>query len=87
MNEQENTTTETTAQAIETATAPAKQNRWKSKVLWTAIAAQVIALLQLTGTFKALGLDTGLVGNVVAGILQLLVLLGILQDPTNPTGY
>ena len=59
------------------------QNRWKSKVLWAAIAAQIISLLQLTGFFTAVGLDTGLVGDVVAGVLQLLVLVGVLNSPTD----
>ena len=59
-----------------------EQNRFKSKVLWTAIIAQLIALLQLTGAFEAMGLDAGLVGNVAAGMLQMLVLFGIINDPT-----
>lgn len=59
-----------------------KQSRWKSKVLWASIVAQVIAILQLTGAFKALGLDAGYVGNIVASVLQLLVIVGVLNDPT-----
>jgi uncharacterized membrane protein len=59
-----------------------KQSRWQSKVLWASIVAQVIAILQLTGAFKAMGLDAGYIGNVVAAILQLLVLVGVLNDPT-----
>lgn len=59
-----------------------RQNRFKSKVLWAAIIAQIIAVLQITGAFKAVGLDAGLVGDVSAGVLQLLVLLGIVNDPT-----
>lgn len=63
------------------------QNRFKSKVLWVAIAAQVIALLELTGAFKAVGLDAGLVGDVVAGVLQLLVLFGVLNNPTDGDNF
>jgi uncharacterized membrane protein len=63
------------------------QNRFKSKVVWAAIAGQVIALMELTGAFKALGLDTGVVGDVVAGVLQLLVLFGVLNNPTNGDGF
>ena len=59
------------------------QNRFQSKVLWAAIAAQVIALLQITGIFQQIGLDAGLVGDVVAGVLQLLVLVGILNNPVD----
>lgn len=60
-----------------------KQTRWKSKVLWASIAAQIIALLQLTGVLKLAGLDAGYAGDVVASVLQLLVLLGVLNNPTD----
>jgi uncharacterized membrane protein len=63
------------------------QNRFKSKVLWAAVAAQVISILVLTGADKALGLDMGVVGDVVAGVLQLLVLFGILNVPTDPDNF
>jgi uncharacterized membrane protein len=63
------------------------QNRFKSKVLWAAIAAQIIALLELTGAFKAMGLDAGLAGDVIAGVLQLLVLFGVLNNPTDGKNF
>jgi uncharacterized membrane protein len=59
------------------------QNRFKSWALWTAVAAQVIAILQLTGVFEKIGLDAGMIGDVVAGILQILVFFGILNNPTD----
>jgi phi LC3 family holin len=59
-----------------------KQNRFKSAVLWTSIVAQVIVILQLTGALKAMGLDAGYIGNIVATVLQLLVTVGVLNDPT-----
>jgi uncharacterized membrane protein len=65
--------------------APAKQSRWKSAILWSAIIAQVIAILQLTGAFKAIGLDAGYVGNITATVLQLLVIIGVVNNPENPT--
>jgi uncharacterized membrane protein len=68
-----------------TAPVVAKQSRWKSSILWTAIIAQVIALLQLTGAFKAMGVDAGYIGNIVASVLQLLVILGIINNPSDPT--
>ena len=64
-----------------------EQNRWKSKVVWASIAAQVIAILQLTGGLQALGLDAGFVGDVVASVLQLLVLLGVLNNPTSAKSF
>jgi uncharacterized membrane protein len=64
-----------------------QQNRWRSKVLWAAIIAQVISLLQLTGAFAALGIDAGQVGNVAAGFLQLLVVVGVLNNPTDAQNW
>lgn len=63
------------------------QNRWKSKVLWAAIIAQVIAILQLTGAFTALGIDSGLFGDVAAAVLQLLVIIGVVNNPSNSEGW
>jgi uncharacterized membrane protein len=63
------------------------QSRWKSKLLWAAIIAQVIALLELTGAIKAMGLDAGVVGDVLAGVLQLFVIVGVVNDPTNKAGW
>lgn len=59
-----------------------KQNRWRSKVVWASIVAQIIALLQLTGALEGIGIDAGLAGDVTAGVLQLLVLVGVLNNPT-----
>lgn len=59
------------------------QNRWKSKVLWGSIAAQVVAFLQLTGFWAQVGLEVGYVGNIVSAILMLLATIGIINDPTD----
>ena len=64
-----------------------KQNRFKSLPLWSAIVAQLFAILELTGAFKALGLDMGVAGDVVASVLQLLVLFGILNNPTSADSF
>lgn len=64
-----------------------KQSRWKSKVLWAAVAAQVLALLQMTGLLARLGVDAGTAGDVVAAVLQLLVIVGVVNDPTNGEGW
>ncbi len=64
-----------------------EQSRWKSPVLWTAIVAQVLALLELTGALKAMGIDAGIVGDVIAGVLQVLVLVGVLNSPTSKNSF
>ena len=60
-----------------------KQNRFQSKIVWAAIIAQLISLGQLTGLFAKWGLDAGQVGNIAAGILQLFVIVGFINDPTS----
>ena len=60
-----------------------KQSRFKSPVFWGAVVAQIISLGQLTGLWAKYGIDTGMVGDVVAGVLQLAVLFGFLNDPTS----
>lgn len=68
-------------------TTKATQSRWRSKVLWASIAAQVLALLQLTGALDAMGIDAGMAGNVVAAVLGILSTIGIFNDPTNKEGW
>jgi len=75
---------DTSVSTIPADTAPSKQSRWKSYVLWSAIVAQAISLGQLTGLWTKLGIDTGTIGNVIAGVLQLLVIFGVINNPTDP---
>ncbi len=58
-----------------------EQNRWRSPVLWASIVAQVLGILLLTGV-----VDTGLsetINQIAAGVMQLLVLAGVLNNPTD----
>ena len=64
-----------------------KQNRWSSKVMWASIIAQIVALCQLTGVFQKIGIDAGYVGDVTASILQLLVIIGVLNNPTDSESF
>ena len=64
-----------------------KQSRWRSRVVWAAAAAQVIALAQLTGVLRRIGVDAGTAGDVVAGVLQILVIFGVLNNPTDSESF
>lgn len=57
------------------------QSRWKSPVLWAAIVAQVLAILLTLGIIGPGLSDT--VTQVVSTILQLLTILGVLNNPTD----
>ncbi len=62
-----------------------EQNRWKSPVLWAGIVAQVASLLILLDV-----IDAGLgetINQVAASVLQLLALLGIVNNPTDKEGW
>lgn len=57
------------------------QNRFKSKVLWGAIIAQVLSLLVTVGVIDT-GMSTTLNGVAVA-ILEMLVVFGVVNNPTD----
>lgn len=62
-----------------------EQNRFKSTVVWAAVAAQVLAILVALGV-----IDTGMsetINGLVVSILQVLVAFGILNNPTNKVGF
>ena len=56
------------------------QSRWTSPVMWAAIAAQILAILVLTGVMDAGQSDA--INVVVAAVLQLLVTFGVMNNPT-----
>lgn len=62
-----------------------EQNRFKSKVFWAAVAAQIFSMLLLLGVVDAGMSET--MQNVVGGVLQLLVLFGVLNNPTDKASF
>lgn len=64
-----------------------KQNRFRSLLMWSAVFAQVLSIMQLTGSFARLGLDAGTVGDVGAAVLQILVLVGVLNNPSDSQNF
>lgn len=64
-----------------------KQNRFRSPVFWSAVVAQILSLGQITGLWAKYGIDTGIVGDVTAGVLQLFVLFGVLNNPTDSQNF
>lgn len=64
-----------------------KQSRWQSPIFWSAVVAQIISLGQVSGLWAKYGIDTGMVGDIVAGVLQLGVLFGLLNNPTSKDSF
>ena len=63
------------------------QSRWRSPVFWASFIAQILALIVFTGLDQSLGLDTGKIGDGVALILQILVTVGVLNNPSSKSTW
>jgi uncharacterized membrane protein len=63
-----------------------EQKRWKSKVLWMAIIAQVIALLSAFGFWQAIGVTEEWVNKIVIIVMEILTVFGVVNNPTDPNG-
>lgn len=62
-----------------------EQNRLKSPVVWAAVATQVLAILTLLGVFNEL--VSGAIKTIVTGLLELFVLFGVLNNPTDGQNF
>ena len=62
-----------------------KRNRFKSPVLWSTLATQVLAILLLIGVID-IGQSTAVEG-IIVGILEILTTIGILNDPTSADSW
>lgn len=61
------------------------QNRLKSPVFWTSLAAQILSLLVF---FEVIDLDlSNSVSHGICAFLELLVTFGILNNPTNRKAF
>jgi len=60
-------------------------NRLTSKALWVAVIAQLMVILQVTGALEISQIE--LVNTVVMAILQVLVLFGVLNNPTDKSNF
>lgn len=57
------------------------QSRWKSVYVWTALATQILSILVLTGAIEVSQSDV--VTQVVAMVLQIGVIVGVLNNPSD----
>jgi len=63
------------------------QERWKSPVLWTSIFALVAFILGNYGLYDAIGMTSETFQSLVNLILSAMVAFGVIQNPTNKTGF
>lgn len=73
---------ETTEQVTTQETA---QKRFRSKVLWAAIVAQIVSILLMVGIIDVSLGDT--INQIAGGVLQLGVLIGVLNNPTDKVSW
>lgn len=57
------------------------QNRWKSPVIWSALAAQVLSILVLLDVVTPTQSET--INSILAAVLQALAAFGVLNNPEN----
>lgn len=62
-----------------------KQNRFKSIVTWAALVAQILSILVVTGTITPEWSEA--INAAVGGVLQCLVIFGVLNNPTDKTNF
>jgi len=64
-----------------------KQSRWKSPLVYTSIVAQLITIGLISGVFEKYSIDSKVITAITAAVLQVFVLAGILNNPTDAVGY
>lgn len=60
-----------------------RQPKWKSKVMWSAIIAQLYIIADVVGLWEAIGLEKTIVVTVITAILAILVIVGVFNDSGN----
>lgn len=60
------------------------QKRWRSKVLWMSVIAQLIALLSAFGFWQWIGVTEDWVNKIVIIVMELLTVIGVVNNPTDP---
>ena len=61
------------------------KQRLKSWVFWSSVAAQILSILVMTGTISTE--ISQVVDGVVVAVLQLFVVFGVLNNPTDSTSF
>lgn len=61
------------------------QNRFKSPVVWAAVVAQLLTILLTFGVIGE-GVEST-INQIAAGVLQLLVIFGVLNNPADGENF
>ena len=64
-----------------------EQNRFRSKVVWTSILAIVALLMNNYGLWGFIGMNEEVFTNLINMVLGVLVLVGVLNNPTDKENW
>jgi uncharacterized membrane protein len=60
-----------------------KQNRLKSKVLWSSVISLILLILNTAGVFNKIGMSETSIKVILDSILSIFILFGIINNPTD----
>ena len=63
------------------------QSRYKSWALWLSVFGALGVILNATGVFEKVGLDSSSWEIIINAVGSVLIAFGILNNPTNKTGF
>jgi uncharacterized membrane protein len=63
------------------------QNRWKSPIVWTGITGLILLILNSFNLLPRLGLTEQTFNVIVESIISVLILIGILNNPTDSKNF
>ena len=63
------------------------QSRWRSYVLWSAILAQLLVIADVLGLWQQVGIEKNTFTTVIAAVLQVLVIVGVINNPTDKENW
>jgi len=64
-----------------------KQNRWKSKIVWTTVIALIVLLGGNYGLWDAIGMTSDVFQTAANLILTIAVAVGIVNNPTDKESW
>lgn len=80
-------TTENVATIGTTTTTPTTQPRYKSWAMWLSVLGAIGVILNATGVFEQIGLDSAAWDVIVNALGSILIGFGILNNPTSKSSF
>lgn len=62
-------------------------NRWKSKIVWSSSFALILIILGSLGLYEKIGITEERMKTIIDSILSILVIFGVLNNPTDSENF